>query len=119
MSSSSAMAQPGELKPLRFSQPLNWPAGKPIQVKDLLSRLRAFADELLTLDPEEVDKLSLAPKARELANAQLLNHKDAGVKAWTAFCVVEVLRACAPEAPFTIIQSGVSLRIVSYPIHTC
>ncbi|KAB8349739.1 hypothetical protein FH972_023754 [Carpinus fangiana] len=98
------MAQSAGLKQLRFRDRLNWPAGKPIQVKDLLARLKNLANELEGLDSEDTEKVSLRSSAIELANGQLLNHKDAGVRAYAAVCLVETLRVCAPDAPFTPVQ---------------
>jgi len=42
--------------------------------------------------------------AKELAAQNLLNHKDNGVRAWTACCLVDILKLCAPDAPYTSSQ---------------
>lgn len=86
---------------LQFKQTLNWRAGKPIAVADLLRRLETLARELQGYEQDEVDTESLKTTAKELANQQLLSHKDKGVKALTASCVVDVFRLCAPNAPYT------------------
>jgi sister-chromatid-cohesion protein PDS5 len=86
---------------LQFKQTLNWRAGKPIQVADLLRRLETLARELQGYEQDEVAPESLQTTAKELANPQLLTHKDKGVKALTACCVVDVFRLCAPNAPYT------------------
>lgn len=85
---------------LRFDQPLTWRAGKPIAVGDLLRRLKTLFEELATIEQGDADRETLVPKAQELANAQLLGHKDKGVKAWTMQCVVEMFRLLAPDAPY-------------------
>lgn len=89
------------LPQLRFKEPLSWRAGKAIPVAELLRRLETFAKELRDLDQEEVERDSLLTSAKELASQQLLAHKDRGVKAWTASCLVDILRLCAPDAPYT------------------
>ncbi|KAL1857719.1 Sister chromatid cohesion protein pds5 [Paecilomyces lecythidis] len=92
----------GGLQKLRFSEPLSWRVGKPaIPVADLLQRLQKLGQELRKLEQEETDKDSLRKVSQELASAQLLAHRDKGVRAWTACCIVDVLRLCAPDAPFT------------------
>ena len=96
---------------IKFNQPLSWRAGRPIPVAELLKRLQALADEMRDLDQEEDESIkeSLGKFAKELADQQLLGHKDKGVRAWTARCAVDVLRLCAPDAPFTSKQLRVSV----------
>ncbi|KAJ9191466.1 hypothetical protein DTO021D3_9183 [Paecilomyces variotii] len=92
----------GGFQKLRFNEPLSWRVGKPaIPVADLLQRLQKLGQELRKLEQEETDKDSLRKVSQELASAQLLAHRDKGVRAWTACCIVDVLRLCAPDAPFT------------------
>jgi sister chromatid cohesion protein PDS5 len=85
---------------LQFDEPLTWRAGKPIAVIELLRRLRTLHGELQSMDQDEAVRDSLVPKAQELANQQLLSHKDKGVKAWTLTCIVEMFRLLAPDAPY-------------------
>lgn len=72
-------------QPLAFDEPLTWRAGRPIAVSDLLRRLKKLHEELSAMDQFEEDdeagRNAVAPKAQELANAQLLGHRDRGVKA--------------------------------------
>lgn len=89
------------LRRLRFNQTLSWRAGKPIAVADLLQRLESLATELRDIDQESTDTDSLSKVSHELASGHLLGHRDKGVRAWTACCVVDILRLCAPNAPFT------------------
>ena len=100
----------GGVARLRFNQTLNWRAGRPIQVADLLRRLESLARELQGYEQDEVAVDSLQTVAKELANAQLLAHKDKGVKALTASCVVDIFRLCAPNAPYTPQQMKVCLH---------
>ena len=86
---------------LRFNEPLSWRAGKPIPVADLLRRLQTLSKEMRDMEQEENERESFTKVARELASANLLGHKDRGVKAWTACCLVDILRLCAPDAPWT------------------
>src|SRR5436190_17057442 len=99
----------GGVHRLRFNEPLSWRAGKAIPVADLLRRLESLASELHRLEQEETDRGSLTKVSQELANGHLLGHRDKGVRAWTACCVVDILRLCAPDAPFTANQLKVRL----------
>lgn len=100
---------------LKFKDALSWRAGRPIQLADLLRRLKELATELQELDQDEVDRKSLTDTAKELAFHNLLVHKDGGVKAWTACCLVEMFRLCAPDAPYTATQLKV-LRVFANAI---
>ncbi|KAE9367312.1 hypothetical protein N431DRAFT_349340 [Stipitochalara longipes BDJ] len=93
-----------QLGGLVFNEPLSWRAGKPIPTGELLRRLDTLATELREMDQEETDKDSLTNVAKELAGQNLLGHKDKGVRAFTACCLVDVLKICAPDAPFTPTQ---------------
>ena len=98
---------------LKFNQSLSWRAGRPIPVAELLKRLQSLANEMKDMDQEEDEpiKASLGRIAKELADQQLLGHKDQGVRAWVACCAVDVLRLCAPDAPFTSKQLRVSPQL--------
>lgn len=90
------------LRSLSFNQPLSWRVGRSaIPIADLLERLQTLAQELRKLDQEEIEKESLRKVSQELANSNILAHKDKGVRAWATCCIVDVLRLCAPDAPFT------------------
>ena len=93
-----------QLGGLVFNEPLSWRAGKPIPTGELLRRLDTLCTELREMDQEETDKDSLTNVAKELAGQNLLGHKDKGVRAFTACCLVDVLKICAPDAPFTPTQ---------------
>lgn len=95
---------------LQFNEPLTWRPGRPIPVDTLLKRLDRLTKELSEMDQETTDQASLAQVAKEAASHQLLNHKDKGVRAYTACCVVDILRLCAPDAPFTPSQLKVWRR---------
>ncbi|KAI0999776.1 hypothetical protein K3495_g8419 [Podosphaera aphanis] len=88
---------------LTFKQPLSWQAGKSIPTSELLNRLEKLSDELKDLgdQQEEVHKDSLRKVSKELAGQHLLGHRDKGVRAFTACCLVDILKICAPDAPFT------------------
>ncbi|TGO29237.1 hypothetical protein BPAE_0017g00450 [Botrytis paeoniae] len=110
---------------LVFNEALSWRAGKPIATETLLKRLKKLASELRDMDQEEIDKSSLTVVAKELAAQNLLNHKDNGVKAWTACCLVDILKLCAPDAPYTSSQVkniftffvGIILPALANPSH--
>ncbi|KAK5663935.1 hypothetical protein OQA88_147 [Cercophora sp. LCS_1] len=86
---------------LQFDEPLTWRPGKPIPIDQLLKRLDRLSKELSELDQEVVDVKSLVKVSKDLAHHQLLTHKDKGVRAYTACCIVDILKLCAPNAPFT------------------
>ena len=88
------------LRPLRFKQPLVGRPGRPLSVGELLARLETLLDELRSIDQEEAHGDSLRPVANELVHASLLQHRDAGVRAWTCCCLVDMLRLFAPDAPY-------------------
>ncbi|EGD89097.1 hypothetical protein H112_04016 [Trichophyton rubrum D6] len=94
----------GSLHKLQFNQAISWKAGKAIPVAHLLQRLEELGSELRMLDQEDIDRNSLTKVSQELADGHLLGHRDKGVRAWTACCVVDILRLCAPNAPFTVNQ---------------
>jgi sister-chromatid-cohesion protein PDS5 len=94
----------GASKPLDFNESLTWRAGKPIAVAELLRRLRILHTELSQLDQEDAHRDSLVPVAQELAHRNLLEHRDRGVKAWAALCIVEMFKLLAPDAPFKAAQ---------------
>jgi len=101
---------------LRFQESLSWRAGKAIPVAELLRRLETLAKELHGLEQQEVERDSLLPVAKELAGHQLLSHKDRGVKAWNACCLVDMLRLCAPDAPYTGKELKVRFSPIEYPM---
>ena len=95
---------------LQFNQDLSWRAGKPIAIADLLRRLQALHKEMRDMEQEENERDSFTGVAKDLASPNLLAHKDKGVKAWTACCLVDILRLCAPDAPYT----GQQLKVSGY-----
>ena len=86
---------------LQFNEDLSWRAGKSIAIADLLRRLQALHKEMRDMEQEENERDSFTRVAKDLASPNLLAHKDKGVKAWTACCLVDILRLCAPDAPYT------------------
>ncbi|OAQ89068.1 bimD protein [Purpureocillium lilacinum] len=92
---------PGEMRRLQFDQELTWRPAKPIPSATLVDRLERLSKELADFDQGEVDLDSIKPVTASLAHRNLLQHKDRGVKAYTACCLVDILRLFAPDAPFT------------------
>lgn len=92
---------------LQFKESLSWRAGKPIAIAELLRRLQALHKEIRDLEQEDVPREAFTTVAKELVSPNLLGHKDKGVKALTACCIVDILKLCAPDAPYT----GVQLRV--------
>jgi sister-chromatid-cohesion protein PDS5 len=90
-----------ELVKLQFDEELTWRPGRPIAVGTLLPRLERLFEEMSEMDQDTVDKESLGEIAQALVNRNLIQHKDWAVKATVAECLVEILRLCAPDAPYT------------------
>ncbi|KAK5990236.1 Sister chromatid cohesion pds5-like protein [Cladobotryum mycophilum] len=91
----------GEQRSLQFDEELSWRPAKPIPSGTLLGRLERLSKELADFEQGEVDLESLKDVASKLAHRNLLQHKDRGVKAYTACCLVDILRLFVPDAPFT------------------
>ena len=100
--------QQGEQRALQFNEELSWRPAKPIPTGTLISRLERLSKELADFEQEEVDLESLKDVASKLGHRNLLQHKDRGVKAYTACCAVDLLRLFVPDAPFTDDQLKVS-----------
>ncbi|KAK7969196.1 smad nuclear-interacting protein 1 [Apiospora saccharicola] len=66
-----------------------------------LAPTRKLSKELVDMEQDTVNKESLHEISKQLASHNLLSHKEAGVKAYTASCLVDILKLCAPDAPFT------------------
>lgn len=99
-----------ELRSLQFDEELSWRPTKPISTATLLKRLEQLARELADFDQGEVQLESLKDVAASLAHRNLLQHKDRGVKAYTACCLVDILRLFVPDAPYTDDQLKVPLK---------
>lgn len=93
--------QDQEQHSLVFDDELSWRPAKPIPSATLLARLERLSKELAEFDQGAVVLDSLKTVAAQLAHRNLLQHKDRGVKAYTACCLVDLLRLYVPEAPFT------------------
>ncbi|KAG9254933.1 putative SPO76 protein [Emericellopsis atlantica] len=89
---------------LKFDEELTWRPARPIAVGTLISRLEKLSEELADYDQEGVNLESLSEVSAALAHRNLLQHKDKGVRAYTACCLVDILRLHVPEAPFTADQ---------------
>lgn len=90
-----------EVRSLQFDEELSWRPAKPIPSATLVARLERLSKELADFEQQEVELDSLKGVAASLAHRNLLHHKDRGVKAYTACCLVELLRLFAPDAPFS------------------
>lgn len=94
---------------LKFNEPLSWRPGKAIPTTELVKRLNKLSKELAELDQEWEHKESLNNVAQELSSSNIIGHKDKGVKAFAACCLVDILKICAPDAPFAPSQLKVRL----------
>lgn len=86
---------------LQFDEEISWRPGKPIPIANLIKRLEKLSNELAAFEQEETDLDSIRPVAQKLINRNLVQHKDKGVKAYTACCLVDILRLFVPDAPYT------------------
>lgn len=86
---------------LQFNKPIVSSVNAPIPTRDLLSRLQALLDELSAIDQDAIDKSNLMAVKDDLANRKLLKHSNVGVQAYVCCCIADILRICAPDAPFT------------------
>lgn len=94
---------------LDFDQPLAWKPGKAIPIADLLDRLKDLREKLAQFDEDQVESRLWTGLAGDLANSNLLGHKDRGIRAYAVTCVLDVLKICAPDAPFLNHQLKVAL----------
>ena len=85
-------------KKLQFKDKL---VGKGYSADTLLKKLQSLHQELAEIEQERVDTKSLSAVRKELIQAQILLHKDKGVKAYAACCLADLLRLYAPDAPYT------------------
>lgn len=74
--------------------------GKGLSTDALLKKLKALHTELANLDQDNVDTKSLGHVHKDLIHNSVLIHKDAGVKAYAACCLADLLRLYAPDAPY-------------------
>ncbi|WBW73235.1 mitotic and meiotic cohesin loader subunit Pds5 [Schizosaccharomyces osmophilus] len=89
---------------LKFKQVIVPSHDKPIPTTELVKRLRSLLDELSDMEQETTDRDSLLPVASSLVNQNLLHHRDKGIRSFVGCCIVELLRLCAPDAPYTLSQ---------------
>ncbi|PHH63204.1 hypothetical protein CDD81_6156 [Ophiocordyceps australis] len=90
-----------QLPSLRFDEQLSWRPTKAIPSSTLIARLERLSKELADFDQGEVNLDSLKAVAASLAHRNLIQHKDRGVRSYTACCLVDLLRLYVPDAPFT------------------
>lgn len=101
---------------LKVTLPLVPRANKPITTAELIKRLTDLSNQLIDADQDNAAikgqlERNIAP---QLVDKNLLQHKDKGVKSYLAVCIVEALRICAPDAPFSAPQLKVILRLYSF-----
>ncbi len=83
---------------------LSWPAGKQTPVVELHKNLGALWLRMKDAEQDADERRPFLSVAESLASPNLLAHKDKGVKALTSCCLVDMLRLCAPDAPYTVEQ---------------
>ena len=94
---------------LKVTLPLVPRANKPITTAELLKRLTDLSNQLIDANQDNAAIKAQLEKtiAPQLVDRNLLQHKDKGVKSSRRRCIVEALRICAPDAPF----SGSHLKV--------
>ncbi|GAA6036323.1 hypothetical protein JCM8097_001667 [Rhodosporidiobolus ruineniae] len=100
--SQSTRSQPQQEPALQRLPPQ--PSLRGCTTQELSKRLQALHALLRDYDQDQVDPSSLDDVAAELIHPSLLLHKDRGIKAYTACCLVDILRLYAPDAPYTPAQ---------------
>lgn len=93
--------QDDEVRTLQFRDEISWRPAKPIASATLVARLERLSKELADHDQGAIDLDSVKDVAEKLAHRNLIQHKDRGVRAYTACCLVDILRLFVPDAPFT------------------
>lgn len=94
---------------LKFSEPLLPKASSSASASSsdaLLKKLKALHAELSdrALDPDALDLTSFETVKDDLVRREILFHKDAGVKAFAACCIADLLKFYAPDAPYSPAQ---------------
>jgi sister-chromatid-cohesion protein PDS5 len=107
----------GEQRSLTFDEEISWKPAKPIPTSTLIKRLDKLSKELSDLDQGAADLDSIRHVAKQLGHRNLLQHKDGGVKAYTACCLVDILRLFVPDAPFT--DDQIKVCLARFSICTC
>lgn len=107
----------GEQRSLAFDEEISWKPAKPIPTSTLIKRLDKLSKELSDLDQGAADLDSIRDVAKQLGHRNLLQHKDGGVKAYTACCLVDILRLFVPDAPFT--DDQIKVCLARFSIYIC
>ncbi|KAJ3294891.1 hypothetical protein HDU79_010270 [Rhizoclosmatium sp. JEL0117] len=92
-------------------------AGKTIATGDLVARLKELHFALARFEQETVDVSSLASTAKNLVSPSLTQHRDKAVRALAACCLADVLRLCAPDAPYTAQELRVVFALFVSQLH--
>ncbi|KAG0301576.1 hypothetical protein BGZ97_002733 [Linnemannia gamsii] len=93
------------LKELQFRQKLTG------NTPDLLRKLKDLQAELKDLEQESVDTKSLSSVTKQLIDSSIVNHKDKGVRIYSACCIADMLRLYAPDAPYNNTQLKVIFEL--------
>jgi sister chromatid cohesion protein PDS5 len=101
---------------LKVSSPLVPRPNKPITTADLIKRLTDLANQLIDVSQDNTTvkgqlERTICP---QLIDKNLIQHKDKGVRSYVAVCIVEALRICAPDAPFSASQLKVKNTLSIY-----
>ena len=102
---------------VKVTLPLVPRANKPITTAELIKRLTNLSDQLIDADQDNAAVKGQLEKtiAPQLVDKNLIQHKDKGVRSYVAVCIVEALRICAPDAPFSAPQLKVCVCETPFP----
>ncbi|KAG0346698.1 hypothetical protein BG004_001038 [Podila humilis] len=70
-------------------------------VGEMLKKLKELHLELSDMEQETCDTSSFSSVKKQLFESSIINHKDKGVRIYTACCIANLLRLYAPNAPYT------------------
>ncbi|CCE62573.1 hypothetical protein TPHA_0C04230 [Tetrapisispora phaffii CBS 4417] len=89
---------------LKFKKSILSTSDNIISTDELVNRLSILHEELSSLVQDETDPESVNSYCNDLVNRKLIKHRDAGVRAFVACCLSDILRIYAPDAPYTDTQ---------------
>ncbi|PVU88709.1 hypothetical protein BB559_005438 [Furculomyces boomerangus] len=91
---------------------------KLVPTQELFNELKKTSKELSLLDQEYVDARSLKDVAKQLVSNLIISHQSQAVQAYSACCLVDILRLFAPEAPYNDSELDKIFRLVIKQVRT-
>lgn len=91
----------GKSQKFSFNKLIISTVSDPISTKELINRVRTLSNELAAFHQEHVEIPIFNSLKKDLVNKKLLRHANTGVQAYVCCSIADILRLCAPDAPFT------------------